>query len=96
MKETLAFALESPVDEVVYTYESTMGITKSFIDHFLVSDNLMRYVTQYRAIDEGDNLSDRSYVAIIINIPNVSLRSVTSDCKPWDGISWNKTSCMKI
>ena len=75
--------------------KAQQGNTKSLIDRFLVSDNLMRYVTQNRAI-EGDNVSDHSYVTIVINVPSVTLRSISSDCKPWVGIAWNKTSCIKI
>ena len=96
MKESLAFALVSPVANVTYTYESTISNTKSLIDHFLVSDNLMRHVTQYRAVHKGDNLSDHSYVMIIINVPNLTMRTVTPDCKPQDGIAWNKASAMNI
>jgi hypothetical protein len=44
---------------------------KSTLDHFIVSDNLFTGINNYKALHEGDNLSDHSVVTMGINIPIV-------------------------
>ena len=49
--------IEGYKQEVKYTY-SDINSNTTLIDHFLVSANIISFISNYRACDSGDNVSD--------------------------------------
>ena len=55
--ENLAFALKTIPTKVSHTYTGIRQ-SKSLIDHFIVSQNVAKYIINYYVQDSVDNLSD--------------------------------------
>ena len=57
------------VNEVDFTYVSDMSGSRSLIDHFIVSENLVPSVKKYFSLHEGNNTSDHSPVILELATP---------------------------
>ena len=54
-----------------FSYENSVG-NRSFLDHFLVSENMIRSVTKLQVIHSGDNLSDHCPVIMSCDIKGMA------------------------
>jgi len=73
-----------------FTFESSTG-GRSFIDHFLLTDNLIDCISNIKVIHDGANLSDHCPVIITCNI-NINMKSVSNklySCKHVSKPSWH-------
>lgn len=74
IREHLHFAIEHPLSNVAYTYQSKSHIDiYSIIDHFLLTDYMFSNTQHYSVLDDIDNQSDHLPILLIINCdsPNV-------------------------
>ena len=53
-----------PDSKIDYTFKSKVSYDRSFLDHFLVSENPIPYVVQYNVRHDGDNHSDESPIVL--------------------------------
>lgn len=60
-----------------YTYENSLG-NKSFLDHFLIAENMINSVLNVRVLHDGDNLSDHCPVVLSFDV-NVTVQSVKAN-----------------
>lgn len=60
-----------PASSIDYTFESMASGVRSFLDHFIVSENLLDKVLCYEVIHDGDNLSDHVPIRLTLDIPLV-------------------------
>ena len=68
-----------------FTYENSTG-ARSFIDHFLLTENLIDCISDVKVIHDGDNLSDHCPVSITFNINN-NIMSSNTKSYPYKHIS---------
>ena len=67
-EQSLAPCITLSVANVDFTYESDTTGTRSTLDHFIVSQNLIGLVSYYESIHDGDNLSDHSPVSLKLRL----------------------------
>ena len=67
-----------------FTYESSTG-SRSFFDHFLISDSLIHIFDGIDILHDGDNLSDHCPVVINLNMNthHVDCNNIQFEPKPW-------------
>ena len=78
-----------------YTFESKANGSRTLIDHFIVSENVMNKVTSYNVLHDVDNLSDHSPVQIILNNINVTYENYISD-HVFERLNWSSASDTNI
>jgi hypothetical protein len=88
--ESLKFGLTHECSRVNYTYESKVTGDRSTLDHFLVTENLYQYITNYQSIHAGDNLSDHSVLSMSLDIPITHYMEETKNLS--GKVSWQKAS----
>ena len=84
--EGLYSVIEDYNQEIKYTY-SRIKIKTSLIDHFIVSANIVCFISNYKACDSSDNVSNHIplfyYLDICIdNLPSKIEESYTFNRKP--------------
>ena len=52
-----------------YTYMSKINGDNSYLDHFLVTNNLFNTIVDYRSLHDVDNLSDHEALQMRLQIP---------------------------
>ena len=62
-----------------YTYCHESLNQQSWLDHFVVTENLLSCVRHFEIIDGGDNLSDHCPIHCVLRVPSLSKESVTSE-----------------
>ena len=67
-EQSVAPCITFPVANVDFTYESDTSDTRSTLDHFIVSQNLVGLVSYYKSFHDGDNLSDRCPVSLKLRL----------------------------
>ena len=76
---------------IKYTYKSKINGTKTFIDHFLVSDNLGCNLSQFRVIDDINNTSDHVPIIGKFNI-DISYNNISDNIFSINRPAWNLAS----
>ena len=84
--EGLYSVVEDYKQEVKYTYTGINSNT-SLIDHFLVSANIVSFISKYRTCDSADNLSDHiplfcDLVICVVDLPNKIDETCIFNSKP--------------
>ncbi len=74
-RESMFICSRHNVANVDFTFESAMG-HRSFIDHFMVSQNLIDSIISYNVRHDGHNLSDHNAIQLCINIPVERVSSI--------------------
>ena len=74
--------VEPPGSAIDYSYENVVTGDRSFIDHFLITDNLRDRVNSYYCAHDGHNLSDHSPIFIELDLAVDSIVSVPVDREP--------------
>ena len=62
-----------------YTYESEVTGKESIIDHFIVSQNLSKYLLNYNSLHDGNNLFDHAAVLLTLDINSDHFTNI--DCR---------------
>ena len=60
-KEHIHCGLEYSKSSVDFTFESKSSGSRSIIDHFLLSETLIKKVLLYESVHDNDNFSDHYY-----------------------------------
>ena len=76
--------------KIDYTFESMANGSKSLIDHFVVSENLVERICEYKVYHNADNLSDHSPISIILNLPSEKCYSTLPQLKA--DLCWSKAT----
>ena len=77
--------------DIKYTYKSKINGTKTFIDHFLVSDNLGCNLSQFSVIDDINNTSDHVPIIGKFNI-DISYNNISDNIFSINRPAWNLAS----
>ena len=88
--ESLYWLVDDDLCDVQYTYESRINMSRSKIDHFIVSNNLLPCVENVFSYAEADNTSDHNVLRIVMNV-NVNCISM-EDVYRSDDVDWAKVS----
>ena len=73
-----------------YTFESMVNGSKSCIDHFIVSENLIERVSESQVFHDADNLSDHSPISLMLKLPSKKCYSTLKPCK--SDVCWSKAT----
>ena len=77
---------DSPIE---FTYISPDGLSRSYIDHLLLDNEMFNHLSEYVTLNEGDNTSDHLPVVATFNVPKLEMvESVTPSHKKV--INWSK------
>lgn len=81
--------IREPPGSIDYTYENVVSGDRSFIDHFLVTENLYPFFKSYRCAHSGQNLSDHSPIFLELDFPfGIEYVAPSSKARPpklcWD------------
>ena len=74
-------------NNIDFTYASDVSGSLSILDHFIVSENIIPYVSDYFCTHDGDNLSDHSpvYLKLKIDTKHLSGNNKIFEGRPkWD------------
>ena len=84
-----------PNNSIDFTYESKVSGDRSFLDHFLLSENFRSKIRKYDVLHEGDNLSDHSPVMLTLSlsVDCFTPRDVTHKSLK---LNWNRASDQAI
>ena len=78
----------SDVSDIEYTYKSKINGRRSFIDHFLVSNNLGCKLSEFSVIDNIDTTSDHVPIKCRFNI-DISYNDFVVNKIPINHPDWN-------
>ena len=81
----------SNISSVKYTYKSKINNRTSFIDHFLLSNNLTCKLLEFSSIDDINNISDHLAIKCTIDI-NISYNNKPKSDIQTNGPNWNLTN----
>ena len=88
-EETLTPCVDSLLNNVDFTYESKINGSRSCLDHFIITDNLLPLVSKYYSVKDVDNLSDHCAVSLTIDIPVKLIECLSYVQNNNDHINWN-------
>ena len=83
------FCAEHPVSKVEFTYRNDATGARSFVDHFVLTENLMANLSGYETWDEVDNFSD--HLPIIARMSFDSFLS-SGDRSAHPRLSWGRAN----
>jgi len=92
---SMAACIRQGCSDVKHTYENIHTGVLSTLDHFLISENLLQYVLEYRSIHEGESLSDHCPVLLRLSLDTVHV-SLSNDKQYVPKPSWRKASHQNI
>ena len=78
-----------------YTFESKIDFHKSWIDHFIISENLKSCVSQFYVRHDRDNTSDHQPLLMSLKMDFQVVRSATNGHK-YERIMWDRASIDNI
>ena len=83
-------------NNIDFTHIHTDGISKSTIDHFMVTPALVPLIKDSGPVHRGDNLSRHSPIFVTLNLSNI--QSQTSSCQPppQRNPAWDKASSEEL
>ena len=90
-RETLFCGLQLPFAQVDYTYECMISGSRSTLDHFLVSENLIELTNQYKVFHSAVNPSGHSVLQMSLDVPVVR-DDISSEQVHRNQISWDRLS----
>jgi exonuclease III len=76
----LSMCLLSDIANVQFTYENESADIMSTLDHFIVSENLLNSLLEYRSLHDGHNLSDHCPIIMKLNINIELITNTTVRC----------------
>ena len=87
----LSLCVNSPVSNVSHTYVNYATGSKSLIDHFIVSDNVVEGMTRYESCFSGINLSDHLPLMIELKIDSAFCPdTVGMPANPHTKLAWHR------
>ena len=93
-RQHLQCALSHHTSEIQFTFESKANGSRSVIDHFLLSEVLMKNILHYKSLHDYCNFSDQCPIVMKLNIP-VEYLSINSEASE-EHIMWQKASFSHI
>ena len=84
-----------PAADIDHTYKSPMGGT-SILDHFIVSENLMKCIMSYNVRHDGDNLSYHNAIQLCIDVQAQHLPKPVSETSFTPRPAWHKATAEDV